>query len=344
MSKDWDALSKMADERNTKTFGAAYEAALASGLKGHKAAIAALQASQDEIKESDESNPLLKQIMLQNLGNTRLQLQFANERRLEAQGDRRIDQGDTRIHDAEQKTQWYEAYSNANQQERAKMDAFRQSHAADVQHDLESFRSWEETHGNTMAGVAQQRVNKAPDNSAGGGMGNARIARTLAGNPVGKNYLQASTFKTQIDSLADNPDTATNPAAQLDLIDAAVRQASGGVARKAQFDAIAKRNGFTDLAAMHSFLLDGRGIIGPKLIEDIRKSADEQADAAMAAGRKMFPNETAILEGKAPAGGGGQGAGSSRANPAHPATKAEAMKLPRGTWFTDPSGNVLQKA
>jgi hypothetical protein len=35
--------------------------------------------------------------------------------------------------------------------------------------------------------------------------------------------------------------------------------------------------------------------------------------------------------------------GASPSSPAKPRSRAEAMALPRGTWFTDPSGNLIQK-
>ena len=41
--------------------------------------------------------------------------------------------------------------------------------------------------------------------------------------------------------------------------------------------------------------------------------------------------------------GAGQGAAGTQANPARPKTIQEAQKLPKGTYFVDPSGNVILK-
>jgi len=284
-----------------------------------------------EFKQRSQLEPDLKEAVLAESAAARAQANYMQSQVREHQSQERIDQGDERLHDAEQKNAWYEHYQDANAAERAKMDKWRQSHGEEEQHDLEAYRAAEVKLGQGRLDVSQENAetHKAVVAAAGGAGGNAKIARTLNGNPVGKNYLLAHTFKTQIDSLADDPETAKNPAAQLDLIDSAVRQASGGVARKAQFDAIAKRNGFTDFVAMHSYLADGRGMIGPKIIADIKHASDEQAEAAMAAGRQMFPQETAQLEGKGDSSAD-KGGGS--------APVPGARKAPDGNWYvSDPN-------
>jgi hypothetical protein len=162
--------------------------------------------------------------------------------------------------------------------------------------------------------VATQQAGAGARAGLGGSGSQVALVNKLGRNPIGKAYLQVKTFRDRIDALADDPSTATNPSAQLDLVDASVQMASGGVARKAQFDKIAQSAGFKDLAAMNSYLASGRGIIGPETIANIKKSAGLMAKGATAAARQMFPTEIGQLEGDAPAAapsrstGGGGGA------------------------------------
>lgn len=71
-----------------------------------------------------------------------------------------------------------------------------------------------------------------------------------------------------------------------------------------------------------------------------------QASAAAQSGQEAPSAPTAATERPLPAPparGGGAATAGTQQNPARPRSREEAAKLPKGTWFMDPSGNVIQK-
>lgn len=71
-----------------------------------------------------------------------------------------------------------------------------------------------------------------------------------------------------------------------------------------------------------------------------------QASAAAQSGQGAPSAPTAATERPLPAPparGGGAATAGTQQNPARPRSREEAAKLPKGTWFMDPSGNVIQK-
>ena len=72
---------------------------------------------------------------------------------------------------------------------------------------------------------------------------------------------------------------------------------------------------------------------------------DEIIEAYRNKKHAALDREVNIINGREPdAKAEGGEAGSSKDNPATPATRADAEKLPSGTWYKDPAGNVRQKA
>jgi hypothetical protein len=146
----------------------------------------------------------------------------------------------------------------------------------------------------------------------------------------GRAFAATEEAHSAIKALATSPDIASNPAAQLGLADNYIRMVTGRAPTVAQYKKLLGAVDARDLASIVAGVAPSHPIMGPDLIKRITSSTDTIYNS-----KKAALQDDPFTD--------GDKLGSSHTNPAKPKTKQEAAALPKGTWFMDPAGNVIQR-